>query len=448
MMERLPNEDPNLLATKPLAEWCRLAVEGKPIERRRAVQALGEADPSQRQAMRALRAALDDENVLVRRQAAESLGRVAPKSRSTIVALARLLRDENENVRAQAAESLRQLGPRAAPALAALTRALRDESKFVRWHAAEAIRTIGEPNSRTAKALEKLLSDEDAEVRSAAARALVVVSPDAVSSIAESLDSDDELVRAGAVQALGEMGDSEQAYQAVVRGLQDPSPLVRAAAVRCLDVFLPVRPQSAQMLRAAMGDSAVEVRRVAVEVAGQLGPDARPFLQDLIGFLEDPDMELRSWSALALAGLGREAVPALLKALSSRRQETAACALHALEDMGPPMVTAADLPSLKKTLRHKDPSIRAWSARAIGSLGAFAKSAVMPLAEAAQDAHAEVQLWAIRALASMGPAAKRALPLLRQLFETTEAELREEVGLAIAAIEGDSGWRHDNLEST
>jgi hypothetical protein len=125
-----------------------------------------------------------------------------------------------------------------------LIKALQDENRDVRVLAAGALSTLGRRNAdtpETFKAITSLLSDPDANARRQAAYMLSsfgLQRHHAKSLIQELMQSEDESLRIGALDALASMEDRPPyAVQAVLDALRDESSGVRKAAMELLTLL-------------------------------------------------------------------------------------------------------------------------------------------------------------------------------------------------------------------
>jgi HEAT repeat protein len=188
-------------------------------------------------------------------------------------------------------------------------------------------------------------------------------------------------------------------------------------------------------------------RAQAAEELGQLGEEARSYVQDLIGALKDPERDVRAKAAVALGfseapeavtpliqALGdkesvvrssavgalsylkdRRAVQPLIRLLDDQNNEIRDRALRALGRIGDP---AAAKP-LIRALEESDPYIRWGAAVGLGELGC--SEAVDPLMKhALSDEDPGVRWRAIEALGSIGD--KRAVQLLLKVIEDEQED--------------------------
>ncbi|HLN31507.1 MAG TPA: HEAT repeat domain-containing protein [Gemmataceae bacterium] len=185
-----------------------------------------------------------------------------------IPALKADLQDPNVLVRLGAVDVLEALGQDAAPATPDLVERLGDKDVFVRWASA---RTLGKITS-AAKApaiegLSALLFDTDLEVRLAAASALQRYGPlakPAVPDLIRAMRASDAEMRVAAMRTLETTGKAAQpGIPALATALRDPDPRVRQAAAEVLGKFGPLALSAEVALRRSLSDDNPDVRRAA-----------------------------------------------------------------------------------------------------------------------------------------------------------------------------------------
>jgi hypothetical protein len=226
-------------------------------------------------------------------------------------------------------------------------------------------------------------------VRRGSSSALVRIGRPAVSPLTISVnDEDDRLVRIGAIETLGKIGD-ERAVASLVVALMDPDrdiqdlaaqalvrtgkpavlPLVRVLRVaddpfrhRVVEVLVRTRGLAVKPLIDVLGDDNAEVRLAASEALVKVG---KPALGSLRDALEDskPGVRLEAATALGLIG-DPAAVKPLIQAVKGRDRELRQRAVGALVRIGGP--AAAPLASL---LRDTDASVREQASQALLEIG-------------------------------------------------------------------------------
>jgi HEAT repeat protein len=188
--------------------------------------------------------------------------------------------------------------PTAVPALSAY---LSGKGKG-RYAAAWALGEIRDPSSLPL--LLSALSDPSEAVVKASTRALVNLGTKATPAVAEALASSSGRSRKAMLRALEDIEDV-RAEDAVLRVLDtEKDPAVQAAAARALSKCGTVK--SFAPLQRWLLEGATEVR---VECAWSLGIlVAKPAEETLRKTLEDPDVNVREWSARALENITGERI--------------------------------------------------------------------------------------------------------------------------------------------
>lgn len=152
--------------------------------------------------------------------------------------------------------------------------------------------------------------------------------------------------------------------------------------------------------------------------------------------LQNADPAVRRSAAEQLCRLGSEAQPAavsLVKAMGDNDEETQQWANAALEELGPPEVSAA--PTLAALLQTVDVQADTayWAATLLGRLGAEGAGAVEPLTIATQEHFSlPVRERAVWALGKIGQPANASQPVLEKLAASDQPRLAR---LAKAALE-------------
>src|SRR5262245_42330924 len=289
-------------AVPTLSELVKLP---KPDVRWYALDALGRIGPDARPAFPALLTPLHDDDIGVRAQATRVLPMIGAEPGAAIPLLLESLKDESDRVRIAAVEALASYGPKAATALPALMRNFRDRSswscaaagkvlvaigapaappliealgdKELREEAAALLGKIGPPAKAAGPALAPLVFDEEPTIRVTAGLALWRIDPKhpssrtLVASLIRELRGDNDIGRAYACNALGELGDL---------GLE------AKAAIPALIDLLRDRDSSA--------------RDYAAEALGNLGPAAIAAVPALVEALQPANTGLAQKARVAL----------------------------------------------------------------------------------------------------------------------------------------------------
>ncbi len=361
--------------------------KGSTLERLGAAKALGEAAEAGKEALPELLAGLEDDEARVRAACIGSLAALGFPVKEYAGALLELIEDPDEKVRAAAvsaageldsdqqvkllpilersladssveirraaAASLGSAGPALAKAAPALLAALKDSDPGVRALAARALGALGGDGAGLVRELPVLLKDKDQAVRRASVEALVGFSrgTDGAMGPLRALASspkEDEALRVAAIGALMKTGDKATEAQDLLLSLFAKGPVkVRIASARALVVCRRDTGKVVAALAAGIGEKNADVRRAAVEAAGELGSEAEG------------------------------AAPALFELLGD--EYTRAMGFEALKKIQP-----RDVSLLRKALRHEDRYVRGFACSCLGKLGAGAKDALEDLRQAAR----------------------------------------------------------------
>ena len=210
-------------------------------------------------------------------------------------------------------------------------------------------------------------------------------------------------------------------------------------------------------------DKDVQVRRAAAWVLGNIGPEAKAAIPDLVGLLQDKKCSLggcfdpgrnrarfhpgahdvtpgqnaaiRGAAAVALGTIGPEAksaIPTLAELLDDKdlRREAAS----ALGNMGPEAKIAT--PALTGLLQDKliPINVRFAAAEALVEIGSEVNAAIVVLTDVLKGKNSCLRIDAIRALARTGPAAKTAGPALAGLLNDEDPHVRIAAAEALVEI--------------
>jgi HEAT repeat protein len=223
-----------------------------------------------------------DADVRVRRAAVEILGDVPGGEAAT--GLRRAVRDDDVTVRAAALRSLARVGDPSG--LATASGALADPEPAVRLAAVRAVDVLAIGSSVGARPIRGMLEDQDPAVRTAAASAILrrTLDEDALGVVWDMLGSEDPAARALAVGALEGSGLPE-VFDLSALGLEDPSPLVRAAAAHAIAASRST--QAVVPLVRALRDPDGGVREAASAALARIGPAA---VEPVLNALFDPGL--------------------------------------------------------------------------------------------------------------------------------------------------------------
>ncbi|CAN5729172.1 hypothetical protein BH23CHL8_BH23CHL8_04380 [soil metagenome] len=336
-----------------------------------------------------------------RQLAAEILGRLAPAASngassaswaSSAVDLERLSHDEAASVRRAALVALARLVPgSAAPGL---LEASHDPDATVRAAAVQALGRPGALDDLDDATRDRLAGDASAAVRGELAVALDSTGRgEHARVIVERLISSEESgERAMGLDAVARSG-VDLGVEALAEHLADPSPLVRAAALRASAAR---EPDGVGRYVAALGDPSASVRAAA---AGVLR-DRPGAVQAVLEVLEQGSDEAQEAALIAIAGHAAEKRDALV-AWSARQVSRAtdlrrhAAALRASED-------TPSASFLAQVLKRRETAIEARLLTALAILGAPEASGL--IRRCLHSVDPEVRAQAIEALDALGDA--------------------------------------------
>lgn len=183
-------------------------------------------------------------------------------------------------------------------AVPAIIAALQDRSFSRRYVAAWALGQIDDP--QVIPALLQALDDDNNDVRRYATRALIRMNKAAVGPLLDYLPQASQRGAAGAIRALGDIGDS-RTLDALLKAADGPN---RPEAFLALGKLKDRRAETA--LIAGLADSDWRNRMNAAMALGPLGgPAAAAALRPV---LEDPELVVREWAARSLEMVSGEHV--------------------------------------------------------------------------------------------------------------------------------------------
>lgn len=254
---------------------------------------------------------LKDADIFVRRHAANALhpqGREIERT-DAIPALIAVLDDNDVDVRSSAMESLTGFGNLAAPLL---TKALSDNRPRVQVNAACALLEMNPADPHAIEPLIEGLQQPAADVRRIAAWALSlsgVHAKRAVPSLTKALEDKDVEVRRFTTVALREIGpEAKAAVPALARALLDVDLDVCEGAASALVKIGPAAKAAVPALVKVVRGKAEEqerLRETALLALGEIGPEAKdavPVLQGLIEHLSPSQAELATIALRRIRG--------------------------------------------------------------------------------------------------------------------------------------------------
>lgn len=246
-----------------------------------------------------LQQVVEDETELeeVRDNAVAAIGEIGGEQAfETLVSI--LLTCSDSKMRAAAAIVIEWFDKKTNAAIEALIAALKDPDEEVRFHAAQTLGFTDE--SRAVKPLISALSDVAHNVRWISARALGYLGDLTAVPVLISVLKDDphEKVRAGAADALGEMGEAI-AVQPLLYSMNDESYHVWLESITALKKLN--SEAVAQKLESELSHPDLQTRRRAVEGLGRLRE--KRFFDKLLEYIHDDNEDLRCAAIRSLGEL-------------------------------------------------------------------------------------------------------------------------------------------------
>ncbi len=364
-------------AKDAIPSLLKLLGDNDEFTRRTAVSALVKIGLPSKTDVQLLAGAMREPNVEMRRYAATTLEKMGTDARSATPELVGGLTDNDALVRQAAARALGRLGREVKESAAGpLETMLGDNDKDNRLAAAEALAGI-HGSTGDVEALRKLLKHQDTDIRAYTAKALVklgknakavmgdlleiakndfgelrratillLASLDAADAkaglplITDSLKGGDKESKLAALAALGPLAKElpPSTINAVREALKDPE--LKTAAIEALAKIAPYNKTALGTL-VEMTKQNDESGEAAMKALGDLGPAAVGAAGDLIRMMDLVQREVTqedsarvSKYAALLGKMGKPAIPALRRGLTSRNFTRWGCA-KALGEMGP-----------------------------------------------------------------------------------------------------------------
>ncbi len=444
------------------------ATRKKDIEvRLAAVDALGEIGESAGESAPALVALLGDPAEAVRAAAAESLGRMGSAAEPAAPRLVALLTDDSDAVRGAAMETLTVMGPAAPPALIDV---LDGDDPELRATALAALSEIepgwanGELGEAAVARFTGVIREGFGEARISAIETLTSLGPaarKAIPDLVSVLIDGDRTVREAAVKALKAIDPkwtrskaARSAAPDLIRALVDSDRNISKTARAVLTRVAPDWPTDPDTVEAvphfqkALSHSLDTVRVAAADVLRELGPAAKPAVDDLMNALTDDRQAVRRAAAAALDAISpgwRESgrmtaeVEPLLEKLESDDWRVRAATCGTLGEMG----AASAIPALVACLADPDKNVRAEATEALKRIdpkwprNTAARKQIPTLLGALGHGQWGARAAAVTALGMFGPpAARMVAPRLVKMMNTDSIlDVRSAAKRALARVD-------------
>jgi HEAT repeat protein len=221
-----------------------------------------------------------------------------------------------------------------------------EDEPAARARAAEALGDIGD--KKAILPLVSVLNDSSPSIREQAARSLVRFRSAAVPRLAAALAERDTQRKVYATGVLGKIG-GKKAIPPLVKSLGDVDPDVRCAAAGALTA---IGGDAVTLLIKALAGRDEKAKPLAAAALGKIG-DARA-ADPLVGLFSSENRQVRDAAAGAVVALGKDAVPAVIKAVRQSSRTSRIYAASVLGFLGGREALAA----LNKAENDPDPEIR------------------------------------------------------------------------------------------
>lgn len=209
-----------------------------------------------------------------------------------------------------------------------------------------------------------------------------------------------------------------------IEDLQDPEERTRQAAASALGDIGPDAKTAVPQLLLALDDDSGPVGSATRLALAQVGPPPAYLLPDLIAHLRHPNWTIRRAAAVVLGQMGPRAlacVPTLVEKLADEDHLTQERAEAALQRIYPGWETGSlgrpAIPRLVVKLNHSQRRLRQRAAEVLGWFGPGAKVAVPALLRALHDEQEYVRLSAEWALDAIEPGWARRVHVMMPLLE-------------------------------
>ena len=387
---------------------------GDEKDRIAVVQELGRLSSNANLAIPDLILALkNDDSEKVRLEIIRALERIGGQANSTVPALIEVLSDENWEIRWAAAGALTTFGKKSAMAVPELVVLLRDPEPYVRN---AALATLGKMGPISVAAMMEEVNkpldyaEDQLDMRLVCIRSIGALGAKAMIAVPlliENSEHENPVLRLEAVIAIRKIGGDDsmpgeigwlaepdemiwpkigprmegnflmfsEAKQMVIiavvntllKKTSDPDVRVQYAAIKGLADFGNKALPAKEKLVEYMNSGTPVIRRVAIDVLGNLGDEADDIIPDLVTSLSDFDANVQ-WAAIqALRKKGRKVIPELIYMLEYDDDSFTPNILRAFSELGKNAVDAID--NILIILQHNNSEYRALAAEALGEIG-------------------------------------------------------------------------------
>jgi HEAT repeat protein len=239
------------------------------------------------------------------------------------------------------------------------------------------------------------------------------------------LKDPDALVREEAIEVLGQAGaEAHAAVPQLEKMLTDRSPGVRVRVVLALWHIDGRKKDVARALADCLKEDEGPISRTqALVYLGQLGADAAPAVDAILGLIDTTDFVLRAQVISTFQQLGDTAAPAIVKALGSKKNNVRRQAVNFLtQHFGPPL--PGTLAALTPLLKDKDTQLRTETATLLWRNGRQTEAVVAVLVEAIRSPNQNLRYQVANVVFQGTSVPKVALPLFKAALASTDQYVR------------------------
>lgn len=250
------------------------------------------------------------------------------------------------------------------------------------------------------------------------------------------------VVRQAPLEALAQIGATHpQVIPALISLLNDPPApqdsdggQLRELAAESLGVIGPPAQSAVPALIRASGDESESLRRKTLAALGSVGGGAAVAVPALLeAMLLDASPAVRDAAMEALGKVGPVALPFLEQLLEDEDPEARWRSATAIGRMGTSGRPAA--PALVKVIDDESPLVRMSALEALAAVSAERDSLLQPIVKELASDDRQHRMRAFRLLTSLGAEARAAVPSLRELQNDPRAQVRRAAAEALEKIE-------------
>jgi len=268
--------------------------------------------------------------------------------------------------------------------------------------------------------------------------------PADLTDVVKNLQSNDPKVKQQAVRELAGFGDeAKQAVPALVKALAGGDAAFKQEVIRLLKTLGGAPgPEDAPVLAQLAADKSFpDGRLYALDALAALGPNAKPALPALLAILKEPDAVLRRKAITVIGQVGPDAramaYAPLVEFLRDPDVETSKAAAEALPKLGRP--TKDQVEALGRYLTDRNDNVRRYALAAVTELGAEAEPVAEDIAHmAAHDKIAELRKGALTTLVKIKPKDKKTVEAATAALKDDDEGVQQQAVAVLAQI-GPSG---------